>query len=278
MNLLSSKQRWAEHDCQPSRCSCICGQSSNVPANLDDDGNQLYPTRWNGKFIDAPFVDKELQRTPTFTADQVKLIAGTATGRLQMMCVLLAASGLRAGELLGLEVQHFDGSAIQVRQAIWGGKVQTPKTPSARRYVDLHPDVAALLTQYIGDRKAGFVFKTGRGKPLSQSNILKYMLHPLLETLGISKRGFHCFRRFRNTHLLQQHCPAGLQKFWLGHATGKDMSDVYDKSSLDTPYRRDVARSMGVGFELPPVLTSKRPKPEKLGAIGRQEVLTACNA
>ena len=198
-----------------------------------------------------------------------------------MACVLLAASGLRAGELLGLEVQHFDGTSVKVEQSIWGGKTQAPKTKNAYRTVDVHPDVALLLKAFIGDRKSGFIFQTSSGRPFGQSNLLNDGLHPLLEKLGISKRGFHAFRRFRNTHLRQQHCPAGLLKYWIGHSTKKDMSDLYDRSSLDVPYRKDVCVAMGIGFTLPPVLTPKLKKSEQstseVGVIGRQAVLTACN-
>jgi hypothetical protein len=84
-------------------------------------------------------------------------------------------------------------------------------------------------------------------------------------------RGFHAFRRFRNTFLRQSHCPDGVLKFWMGHAEG-DMSDRYDRSREDVQYRKDVAKSMGLGFELPKTLTPKRVKEEKTslsGVIGR---------
>lgn len=236
---------------------------------VDEDGNELFPLKWNHRFIDMPQVNKEKQSRPTFAATEVASIAKAANGRLQMICILLAASGLRAGELFGLEVRHFDGTSVRVQQSIWGGKVQEPKTVNSKRFVDLHPDAAALLQQFVGDRKSGFIFQTSSGKPVTQTNILKHGLHPLLEKLGISKRGFHCFRRFRNTYLRQQRCPDGLLKFWMGH-TKRDMSDVYDRSSEDVPYRKDVSIAMGVGFELPKTLTAKRPKPLELGVIGRQ--------
>ncbi|MGO9591159.1 MAG: hypothetical protein ACLP3K_14075, partial [Candidatus Acidiferrales bacterium] len=92
-----------------------------------------------------PIVDETKQRKPSFTGEQVEAIVKAATGRLQMVAILFAATGLRAGELLGLEVRHFDGSSVKVEQAIWGGdgKVYEPKTQNAYRVVDLHPDVAS---------------------------------------------------------------------------------------------------------------------------------------
>jgi len=154
-----------------------------------------------------------------------------------------------------------------VEQAVWCGKVQAPKTKNARRTVDLHPDAAALLKQFIGDRRKGFVFQTCNGYPMNRRNLTRE-LYSALETLELSQRGFHAFRRFRNTHLRQQHCPDGLLKFWLGWAN-KDMSDNYDRSCEDVQYRKDVAHSMGVGFELPKTPTQKKSK-ALMGANGRQ--------
>jgi integrase len=245
---------------------------------VDGEGEQLCPTKWNKEVIDMP-ITKEAKQ-PTFTGPEVTSITKAASGRLQMLCILLAASGLRAGELLGLEVRHFDGTSVQVEQSVWDGEVQEPKTQNAKRHVDLYPDAAALLKAFIGDdRTSGFIFQTSSRKPLSQTNLLKRELHPLLETLGMPKQGFHCFRRFRNTYLRQQRCPDGILKFWMGHSKKKDMSDVYDRSSEDVPYRKDVALAMGVGFELPKTLTAKQPKTAESGVIGRQqEVLEAVNA
>jgi integrase len=247
---------------------------------VDEDGGELFPTKWNHKFIDMPIVDETKQRKPSFSAEQVEGIVKAARGRMQMAAVLFAATGMRAGELLGLEVRHFDGASVKVEQEVWYDKVQEPKTPNAKRVIDLHPDVASLLAQFIGDRKDGFVFRTSSGKPLSQTNLLRRELHPILKTLEIEKRGFHSFRRFRNTFLRNSHCPDGLLKFWMGHAA-KDMTDRYDRVREDVEFRKDVARSMGVGFEIPKALSPKLPKTSKpkrskageaivSGVIGRQ--------
>lgn len=238
----------------------------------DEDGNRMHERTWNAAFIDAPMVDKDEQERPSFTSEQVTRIVKAATGRLQMACILFAASGLRAGELLGLECKHFDGSSIKVQQAAWGGdnRVVKPKTKNANRTVDLHPDVAALLESFIGNRTAGFVFQTsGSHRPVTQTNLLRREFHPVLDNLKISQRGFHAFRRFRNTFLRQSHCPDGLLKFWMGHAD-RDMTDHYDRSREDLQYRRDVAKAMGTGFEVPKTLTPKVPKLGQSGAIGRQ--------
>ncbi len=110
------------------------------------------------------------------------------------------------------------------------------KTANGFRQVDIHPAIATLLKEFVGDRKSGFLFCTRTGRPVSPSNIIRRHLHRALKKLkyvnihtGMHKAGNHAFRRFRNTFLRNYtDCPEGLYKYWLGHA-GKDMSDLYDK-------------------------------------------------
>lgn len=65
-----------------------------------------------------------------------------------MFAILWAASGLRAGELLKIEVKHFDGSSIAIEQEASSGLIQEPKTVNALRTIELHPSVAKLLKSF----------------------------------------------------------------------------------------------------------------------------------
>jgi len=236
----------------PKSINNICLVVKLVKASaVDENGDELYSMKWNPEFIDAPVVDTRKQHTPSLTGAEITKIVASAEGWFQTFCILDAATGLRAGELLGLEIRHFDGRSIKVGQSVWRSDAQAPKTQNAYRTVDLHPDVAELLTGFVGDRKSGYIFCTSKGKPHGQSNILRRKLHPALEKLGIKRCGFHAFRRFRNTFLRNYtSCPNGLRNFWLGWS-GKDMSDHYEKIREDEAFRREVAERAGIGFELP---------------------------
>lgn len=153
--------------------------------------------------------------------------------------------------------------------------MQTPKTKSAFRQVDLHPTVAAMLRDFIGDRKDGFIFRTRTGSPFLQSNVLRSFLYPILEELGIEKQGFHSFRRFRVTHLESSCVPPALVKYWTGHAKSSDgevvqptVTDKYIKMEKDTKFRADVAERIGLGFKLPKteteVIVPSIPEPQEI--------------
>jgi integrase len=90
-----------------------------------------------------------------------------------VLFALLAGTGLRIGEALGLKLgEHLSGdfSTIRVRQSVWRGSVQTPKTDNAVREIDLSSSLAAFLKAHIGDQTSGFLFQSESGRPLMQRN------------------------------------------------------------------------------------------------------------
>jgi integrase len=265
-----------------------------VASAVNEEGEEMFPRKWNHEFIELPVVDSTEQRRPTFSSETIRLMLnnvtpgntklladksaveetvedGSSNRTLRMLIILAASSGMRLGEILGLSVNNVseDGTEITVVEKAYQGDIQDfLKTKNGKRLVDLDPTVGKLLREFIGTR-TGLVFctRTGKrirtgGKPLSQSNILKRQLHPLLKELGMDICGAHAFRRFRTTHLRKQRTPEGLVQWWLGHA-GKSITDGYDRVREDVEYRKEVARSVGLGFTIPAVVVQTVQRNEK---------------
>jgi len=249
-----------------------------VTSVINEKGDEVYPRKWNDAFINMPVINPRKQRTPSFTGDVVSSIVATREYTYsdpkrnmdvkcelkdvhRMLFILCAASGLRFGEALGIGIPHVspDGACIHICQKAWRGQMHDfLKTRNGEREIDLHPSVAKLLREFIGTRKSGLLFRTRTGQQLHQSNILRRVLHPILEGLGQPKCGAHAFRRFRNTYLRNYtSTPPGVYRFWMGHAsgepqrTGETMSDRYDKAEHERALRKEWAERAGLGFELP---------------------------
>ena len=74
-----------------------------VASAVNDEGDQIYPRKWNHEFIGLPQVTD--QRTPTFTAEEVAKITKAAEGQLRVLYSLLGCTGLEAwrwSECVGL--------------------------------------------------------------------------------------------------------------------------------------------------------------------------------
>lgn len=159
----------------------------------------------------------------------------------------------RFGEALGIDIKNIspDGGTIKICQKAWRNELHDYlKTDNGGREVDLHPKVAAMLKDFIGERKEGLLFRSKTGKPLSQSNVLRRSLHPVLAKLNQPKCGAHAFRRFRLTWLRKNDVPKDLERFWMGHED-EEIGDRYSKLKQDVEFRQAVAKKIGLGFELP---------------------------
>ena len=170
-----------------------------------------------------------------------------------MFFVLCASGGLRHGEALGIDIKHIspDRSTIKICQKAWRNQLHDfLKTDNGRREIDLHPSVAAMLKDFIGERQDGLLFRSRRGRPLSQSNILRRWLHPILSMLNQPKCGAHAFRRFRLTYIRKQGVPKDLERFCMGHGE-EGIGDIYSKLKEDVEFRQDWTGRIGLGFEIP---------------------------
>ncbi len=216
-----------------------------VASAVNNQGNQIYPRNWNPEYIDLPLVRN--QQTPSFTGEEVSTIVATAESWHRVLYALLAGTGLRIGEALALEIPHLanDCATIQVRQSVWNGQGQFPKTPNAIREIDVPEPLAILLRNFAGGRTQGFLFPSKH-----TSNILRRNLHPILKSIGKDQRGFHAFRRFRTTWLRKNDVPEDLLRFWLGWSN-RHIADGYSKLRDDVEFRRDVCSRIGLGFSIP---------------------------
>jgi integrase len=215
-----------------------------VASAVNDEGDQLYPRQWNHDFIGIPVLDQTKQRRPTVTAAQIEKILGSVKERYAVLFALLAGSGLRIGEALGLKTTDLtdDCAVLHVQRSVWFGQEQIPKTPNAIRLIDLAEPLAKVLRSYTAG-KDGYLFHTREGNPLLQRNVLR-ILHNTGEKVGL-----HAFRRFRASVLRKERVPEDLLKFWLGHA--RNLTDTYaSQLREDVAFRQQWAESAGLGFSV----------------------------
>lgn len=223
----------------------------------DRKGKQLFPRQWDLNYIGLPALDKKAQKTPTVEAAEIETVLSAAKKRYRVLYALLAGSGLRIAEALGLEVgKHLwnDCSIVSVRQqrSKKGRRIELyPKSDAGFRDVDLDPALALLVKNYVGSRTKGFLFETSGSLPLAPRNIMRDSLHPILKKMGRTPAGFHIFRRFREAILQMSEVRTLLIDYWMGHANG-EMAGRYGKQLLDNvQWRQECAARVGLGFTLP---------------------------
>jgi integrase len=244
---------------------------SVIASVVNGEGEQVHPRTWDPHFIGLPVVNPKKQNRPTRTAKEIEKILAAVTGRHRVLYALLAGSGLRIGEAVAIRLGFMsddystiseDCSTIYIRQAVWRGKEQDPKTQAAVRDVDLPKELAALLSEFVGDRKEGFLFRSASGRPLSPRNILRDSLHPALLALKQPRAGSHCFRPFRESMLQMSDARNLLIDYWMGHEN-REMGARYAKQLIENiEWRKKWAEKVGLGFRLPSL-------PLEIGQLGQ---------
>jgi integrase len=139
-----------------------------IASAVNEEGEQVYPRKWNHDFIQLPVVDKEKQYRPTVTEAELGVILRGVKTKYAMLFALLAGTGLRIGEALALSTTDFgpDCRVLHVRRSIWRGQEQEPKTSSAVRLVDIPETLACVLRSFVACISA-YLFATAQGKPLN---------------------------------------------------------------------------------------------------------------
>jgi integrase len=216
-----------------------------VASALNSEGEQLYPRKWNADFIGLPIVDPTKQRRPTVTKAEIEQIIAKINPRFRVLVALLAGTGLRVGEALGLKTEDLtdDCQVLRIRRSVWNCQEQTPKTSNAVRVVDVNEQLAKVLRDYVVGR-SGLLFSTRNGKPLSHRNV-----HRSFADAGPTC-GFHAFRRFRAETLRRERVPEDLVRFWLGHASTSVTDNYANGLREDLTWRQEWSQRTGLGFSL----------------------------
>jgi integrase len=227
-----------------------------VKSLKDGNGEPIHHRNWNPETMDLPVVEQSEQKRPSLKASAITELISTSSGQEQALYVLLAASGMRVSEALAVETGSFtnDWRTILVTRQVEKDSpriVKHLKTAAAKREVDLHPDIAEYLRQYVAG-KSGLLFHTANGTPHLYGNLEDRWLTPRLAHLGLDERGmgWHSFRRFRKTWLRGSRCLEDLNNFWLAHMP-QTMSEVYSHLHEELQMRLDEAARVGYGFALP---------------------------
>jgi integrase len=226
-----------------------------VASHVDEEtGEPIYMRKWSATAMDLPVIEN--QKQPCLTASEIEAMVDGSEEWEKMLYILLAGSGLRISEALGLQREHILNGwrTLEIVQQVGRfGKIVTgnfgAKTKAGIRQVDLHPDVAMVLRAYCQRQrrpsgKSELLFPTREDTPQLPRNLLRVLDRK-------TDKGFHSFRRFRETHLSEMNANRDIKIFWMGHRP-ESMSELYSKLSRKTEMRLAEAERVGTGFRLDP--------------------------
>jgi len=176
-----------------------------------------------------------------FTIPEIKAILKDVEGRKpwDLFFTVLSLCGLRSSEILGLYVEDldFDHDLIWIRRGAWNGRIQTLKSSESETSLPMTPIVKAKLQAHLMAHTHKLLFPNSIGRPFNRGRVVKKILHPILDRLGIPRTGrrigLHAFRHSLASMLLQstgvkvaqrqlRHSNAAFTVQVYGHVLGQD--------------------------------------------------------
>ena len=147
------------------------------------------------------------------------------------IATLLALTGMRVGELLALRWQDidFDTRYVSVKQTVYEGHFDVPKTKRSKRKVpcDSSSRKDSSIPAEAWGSPSALVFSARNGSPLSRRNLLNRQLRPACKALGLSDGNWHWLRHANATFLDAVGAPLGTVQALLGHASPEVTREIY---------------------------------------------------
>lgn len=167
---------------------------------------------------------------------EVQICFGALEQRERLIAKLAVIAGMRPGEIFALTWGRLTAAYADIRQRVYRGSIDTPKTdPSVRKAAlseGLLAEIEAWRMTAVETRDDAWVFPSERMTPLSKDNCWRRAMQPALAKVGLSWANFQVMRRTHASLMKALGVDAKLVADQLGH--GLDVSqNVYTQSPVE---------------------------------------------
>jgi integrase len=170
------------------------------------------------------------------TIEEVQRCCGVLEVRERLIVQLAIVAGMRPGEIFGLTWGRVGPNYADIRQRVYKGLIDSPKTVQSVRQAALPQDLLIALEHWKGmcveTGPEAWVFPSERGTPLSRDNVLNRCIKPKLAIVGLAWVNFQVMRRTHSTLMNSMGVEGKLVADQLGHSLDVNQN-VYTKSPVD---------------------------------------------
>jgi integrase len=153
---------------------------------------------------------KIVRKQRALSVEEVRLLIENLDEPARTVFILAVTTGLRIGEILGLQLEDIDlsGGIIKVQRSVCRGIVDTTKTEGSNRQLPIPPILMATLTTHVqgmgfrhgdkknGNAKATWLFPSRACTPLSDRNLINRHIYPVSRKLCILHFSWHSLRHY----------------------------------------------------------------------------------
>jgi integrase len=186
------------------------------------------------------FTPKEAKKPVhrVMTIREVQMCFGALDQRERLIVKLAILAGMRPGEIFALTWGHLTATYADIRQRVYRGMIDTPKTDQSLRKAALSEGLLSEIENWrmmaVETRPKAFVFPSERMKtPLSKDNCWRRSMQPRLAKVGLGWANFLVMRRTHATLMKALGADGKLVADQLGHSLDVNQN-VYTQSPVET--------------------------------------------
>lgn len=179
--------------------------------------------------------DEDETEIEILTPAEVNALLDALAAPYQLLFQTAASTGLRLGELLGLQWGDVDSGRrqLRVRRTLYRGEYYTPKTKRSKRAVDAGPQLLGALRALADFAHGGApaaeapIFTTAEGALIDPDNLRQRVWAPALRVAELRHVRIHSLRHFYASALIAQGESIKYVSSQLGHASAQITIDRY---------------------------------------------------
>jgi integrase len=154
--------------------------------------------------------------------EEVRACLKVLNRRESLVVRLSVLTGLRPGEIFALRCGQLNGVSVKVRQRVYRGKIDSPKTIHSVRDAALPGDLLFDLKSWVADLpeqgEMAWIFPSENLRtPLAKDNVWRRGIGPKLAAIGLDWVDFHVFRRTSSSLMNDQGVDGKIVSDQLGH-------------------------------------------------------------
>jgi integrase len=184
------------------------------------------------------FTPRECRRaTPrVMTVEEVRQMFKVLEVREQLIAKLAVLAGMRPGEIFGLKWLRLEANYADIRQRVYRGDVDTPKSVRSVRFAALSDGLLISIDQWRAlspvSSPDAWVFPSEKlTTPLAKDNCWRRGFLPKLEPVGLAWANFQVLRRTHSSLLKELNVDPHVRAEQMGHTLDVN-ENVYTITSL----------------------------------------------
>ena len=184
------------------------------------------------------FTPRECRRAETrvMTVEEVRQMLSVLDVRERLIARLALIAGMRPGEIFGLKWARMEADYADIRQRVYRGDVDTPKSVRSVRFAALSDGLLVSIDEWrtvSRDTSANaWVFPSERLKtPLAKDNCWRRSFLPKLKPIGLAWANFQVMRRTHSSLLKELQVDSHVRAEQMGHTIDVN-ENVYTVTSL----------------------------------------------